>query len=182
MSYTYHSSRKGIDLIIPTKKGIEDGGMPKGAIIPIGYLHAIPEVQNYVKQTPHNVYTAKHCDRENILTHIVPNSVVNRFGLYLTDMQILSVKKDWCLDVGGPGWFKRVTITKIKDIEKYIKNYSWQHIEFVNSGNPYICKTEKAFEKIQRKYDLENIKDGFWLAKEKKYKEVKNVHRACLEA
>lgn len=40
----------------------------------------------------------------------------------------------------------------------------WQHIEFINGGNPYICKTEKEFKKMQERYVLEKIEDGFWKA------------------
>lgn len=39
--------------------------------------------------------------------------------------------------------------------------YEWQHIEFLE-GNPYICKTEKEFKRIKRKYNLVKICDGFW--------------------
>ena len=50
-------------------------------------------------------------------------------------------------------------------------NFTWQHIEFDNGSNPYICKTEKEFKRIERKYNLIKIKDGlwhtFWLAKER---------------
>lgn len=39
--------------------------------------------------------------------------------------------------------------------------YQWQHIEFIE-GNPYICKTEKEFKRMYKKYRLVQIKDGFW--------------------
>ena len=119
MSYTYRSTGKGIDPIVATQKGIEEGGMPKGAIIPSSYKF-IPEVAKYIQDTSHNVYVAKHCDKENVLTHIQSEGIVNRFGWYITDMDVLSVKPNWTLDVGGPGWFRRVTVNHIKEIEKYI--------------------------------------------------------------
>ena len=119
MSYTYRSTGKGIDLIVATQKGIKEGGMPKGAIIPSSYKF-IPEVAKYIQDTSHNVYVAKHCDKENVLTHIQSEGIVNRFGWYITDMDVLSVKPNWTLDVGGPGWFQRVTIKSIKAIEEYI--------------------------------------------------------------
>ena len=112
MSYTYRSTGKGIDLIVATQKGIKEGGMPKGAIIPSSY--------KYIPETSHNVYAAKHSDKENVLTHIQSEGIVNRFGWYITDMDVLSVKPNWTLDVGGPGWFRRVTVNHIKEIEKYI--------------------------------------------------------------
>lgn len=46
-----------------------------------------------------------------------------------------------------------------------MKNFQWQHITFADGSNPFICTTEKAFRRIQRKYKLERIKDNFWYAK-----------------
>ena len=43
-------------------------------------------------------------------------------------------------------------------------NFTWQHIQFVDGGNPYICKTEKEFKRMQKKYNLVEIKKNFWLA------------------
>ena len=53
------------------------------------------------------------------MTHIVPSGMVNRFGLYITRAQILSVKKDWNINI-GTGWFKRITIQDIKEIKNYM--------------------------------------------------------------
>ena len=39
--------------------------------------------------------------------------------------------------------------------------FKWQHIEFTE-GNPYICKTEKEFKRLQKKYKMVQIADGFW--------------------
>ena len=49
----------------------------------------------------------------------------------------------------------------------------WQHIQYSNGSNPYICKTEAEFERLQNKYGcaLEKIKDGFWLVNVDKLKE-----------
>jgi hypothetical protein len=44
-------------------------------------------------------------------------------------------------------------------------NFNWQHIEFENGGNPYICKTEKEFNRMKAKYNLVHIQNNFWLAK-----------------
>lgn len=43
----------------------------------------------------------------------------------------------------------------------------WQHIQFENGSNSYISKIKSDFEYMQNKYNLVNIKDNFWLAKEK---------------
>ena len=46
-------------------------------------------------------------------------------------------------------------------------NFVWQHIKFEDGGNPYICKTEKEFNRIKKKYNLVEIQNNFWLAKNK---------------
>lgn len=48
-----------------------------------------------------------------------------------------------------------------------MERFRWQHIEFADGSNPYICTTEKVFKWMQKKYNLTQIKDGFWLAKSK---------------
>lgn len=48
-----------------------------------------------------------------------------------------------------------------------MKRFEWQCIKFEDGSNPYVCTTEKSFNKMQRKYDLKEIKKGFWLAKNK---------------
>ena len=45
--------------------------------------------------------------------------------------------------------------------------FNWRHIEFANGSNPYICKTEEEFKRIQKKYMLEEIKTNFYKAIEK---------------
>ena len=42
--------------------------------------------------------------------------------------------------------------------------FNWQHIEFIDGSNPYICKTKKEFNKIKQKYVLDKITDDFWKA------------------
>ncbi len=45
----------------------------------------------------------------------------------------------------------------------------WQHIQYADGSNPYICKTEKEFNRLRKKYGnrMELIKDGFWMVKER---------------
>ena len=52
-----------------------------------------------------------------------------------------------------------------------MNNFTWQHIEFEHGGNPYICKTEKEFEIIKKRYGLVEIKQNFWLAKNERVNE-----------
>lgn len=49
-----------------------------------------------------------------------------------------------------------------------MENFKWQHIQFADGSNPYVCTTEKGFKQMQKHYTLEKIKDGFWLAKANK--------------
>lgn len=56
---------------------------------------------------------------------------------------------------------------EVKENEDDIELEHWQHIQFENGSNPYISKTKSNFEYMQNKYNLVNIKDNFWLAKEK---------------
>lgn len=47
-----------------------------------------------------------------------------------------------------------------------MSNFTWQHIQFEHGGNPYVCMTEEAFERIKKKYSLVEIKQNFWIAKD----------------
>ena len=44
-------------------------------------------------------------------------------------------------------------------------DYTWQHIQFEDGSNPYVCITEENFKWMQKHYNLEQIKEGFWIAK-----------------
>lgn len=46
-----------------------------------------------------------------------------------------------------------------------MEGFKWQHIQFADGSNPYICKTEKDFKWMQKHYNLEKIEDGFWIAR-----------------
>lgn len=47
-----------------------------------------------------------------------------------------------------------------------MENFKWQHIQFENGSNPYICKTEMEFERMKNKYNLEPLTEGCWLVKQ----------------
>ena len=49
-----------------------------------------------------------------------------------------------------------------------MEGFRWQHIDFEDGSNPYICTTEEIFKWMQKHYNLEHIKDNFWIAKERK--------------
>lgn len=48
------------------------------------------------------------------------------------------------------------------------KQENWKTILFADGSNPYICKTQKEFERIERKYKLKRIKEKFFVAEELK--------------
>ena len=45
-----------------------------------------------------------------------------------------------------------------------MKKFEWQHIEFINGSNPYICKTKNEFKRMKSRYVLENISGNCWKA------------------
>lgn len=47
-------------------------------------------------------------------------------------------------------------------------HFAWQHIEFEDGSNPYICKTADVMDWMRRKYTLVPLHDNFWLAKTSK--------------
>ena len=42
--------------------------------------------------------------------------------------------------------------------------FRWQHIEFSDGSNPYICKTRAEFTRMTEKYDLERVGEYTWYA------------------
>lgn len=57
-------------------------------------------------------------------------------------------------------------VTEFDYVGGYMNKFRWQHIQFANGSNPYICKTENEFKRIKRKYNLSLIRNGFWLVAE----------------
>ena len=53
-----------------------------------------------------------------------------------------------------------------------MNKFTWQHIEFEDGSNPYICTTEKEFKRIRNKYNLVGIKENFWIAKNKQNEDL----------
>lgn len=45
-----------------------------------------------------------------------------------------------------------------------MKDFKWQHISFIDGSNPYVCKTEKEFKRMQSRYVLEKIGNDCWEA------------------
>ena len=126
MSYRFSPVNNKLTVIAVTKEGETRGGIPKGVIIPIGYYH-VPQheaeitkaVSAIKKDTTLYEYVAKHCDKQYELTHIVPEGIVNRFGIFLT-REDMSPFGNWCLDVGMGSWFRRKTVSSFDEIRKFL--------------------------------------------------------------
>ena len=43
--------------------------------------------------------------------------------------------------------------------------FPWQHIQFEDESNPYICKTGEEFQRMREKYALDHITGQFWIAR-----------------
>lgn len=87
MGYHYRESGdNGWDILVVTKKGMEEGGLPKGIILLTGILYAERNgagrkwINDVRASGIIHVSVAKHCDKETELTHISKDGFVNRFG------------------------------------------------------------------------------------------------------
>lgn len=122
MGYRFKDSgQHGIDVIVVTEKGMHLGGLPKGVIIPIGNYYI--KERKYLLDAFKNdnnlqCYVAKHCDDENILTHIQPTGIVNRFGLFYTKEKMPDT--DWCLDIAMGEWVRRKTVKNISELAQFV--------------------------------------------------------------
>lgn len=45
-----------------------------------------------------------------------------------------------------------------------MKHFIWQHVQFADGSNPYICTTEQRFKDMKKKYNLKKVTENFWLA------------------
>jgi len=117
MGYHYKESGKsGWDVLIVTKKGMEEGGLPNGFVLLTGTMYSDRTCKKWLDDIRNSdilhVTVAKHCDNETVMTHISPNGCVNRFGFFLSVKD--PFKKDKSdYDIGGSGWFRRQTLQKV---------------------------------------------------------------------
>lgn len=53
----------------------------------------------------------------------------------------------------------------------------WQHIQYEDGSNPYICKTEKEFNRIKRKYGkrMYHLKENFYVVRDDTYSKWKLI-------
>lgn len=118
MGFHIRYSDNGIDIVTVTEKGIRNG-FPRGVIIPAGYTR-YRDIKNYMKKSGHNIYTAKHLIDADEFTHLKEKGIFNVFGYYLTDEDVISQDKNWCMDVKYEGMFRQITVDDVSEIERYI--------------------------------------------------------------
>ena len=122
MGYHYkESGYGGCDYLVGTKKGMEEGGIPKGIIFLTGQRYGDPNFRNWLEEKKWNnkyfIFPAKHCDDENELTHISEYGFVNRFGYFVTTENMFeNGNSDY--DIGKGDWFKRKNVNSFEDALK----------------------------------------------------------------
>lgn len=123
MSYRYTESLssqygKGLDVLVPTDEG--KAGLFDCVIVPNLYKASRLGIIAWAKEKGLTISMAKHCDKENTLTHIRPGRrcMVNNFGLVLSKGDpFADGEKDY--DVGN-GWLKRKTVRNVTEILNYL--------------------------------------------------------------
>lgn len=119
MGYHYRESGdNGWDILVVTKKGMEEGGLPKGIILLTGILYAERNgagrkwINDVRASGIIHVSVAKHCDKETELTHISKDGFVNRFGFFLSKEDPFKPGQQ-DIDIES-GWFRRQTVLDYK--------------------------------------------------------------------
>lgn len=149
MGYHYKESGKsGWDVLIVTKKGMEEGGLPNGFVLLTGTMYSDRTCKKWLDDIRNSdilhVSVAKHCDNETVMTHISPNGCVNRFGFFLSvEDPFKKDKSDY--DIGGSGWFRRQTVP---DYKKFAEEFFGKEItsEFHFIIKDTDTKTGKFFD------------------------------------
>lgn len=124
MGYHYkESGYAGCDFLIVTKKGMEEGGLPRGIVFLTGMCYAYPEFRNWLngecERNGYYIFQAKHCDDEKELTHISRNGFVNRFGYFITKEDMFSGNRpDY--DIAKGQWFTRKHVSSYEEALKYL--------------------------------------------------------------
>ena len=143
MGYHYKESGKsGWDVLIVTKKGMEEGGLPNGFVLLTGTMYSDRTCKKWLDDIRNSdilhVSVAKHCDNETVMTHISPNGCVNRFGFFLSvEDPFKKDKSDY--DIGGSGWFRRQTVhfiikdTDTKTGKFFDRKYTTQEAAWSNA-------------------------------------------------
>lgn len=112
----YKSGEALLDVLVVTKKGVERGGLFKGVIIPATLNE---DVRNIIRDFPGSVWKAQHAlGNDRLLVHVSRDGLINRFGWYLF---FGTCHAEDGLDIGEPGWFKRIPVKSIEELKKMLK-------------------------------------------------------------
>ena len=144
MGYHYKESGHGCwDILLTTKKGQEEGHLPKGVVILTGFQYADPDYRNWMKEIEssgrYHVSVAKHCDDEDELTHLSKNGYVNRFGFFLSETDPFEESVE-DIEIEHGNWFQRKNVI---DYKKFIDDY------FDNHPVLYSEREKKLIEDIE---------------------------------
>lgn len=144
MGYHYKESGHGCwDILLMTKKGQEEGHLPKGVVVLTGFQYADPDYRNWMKEIEnsgrYHVSVAKHCDDEDELTHLSQNGYVNRFGFFLSETDPFEESVE-DIEIEHGDWFQRKNVI---DYKKFIDDY------FDNHPVLYSEREKKLIEDIE---------------------------------
>lgn len=88
MGYHYKESGHGCwDILLTTKKGQEEGHLPKGVVVLTGFQYADPDYRNWMKEIEssgrYHVSVAKHCDDEDelMILSILVDTFISKISL-----------------------------------------------------------------------------------------------------
>lgn len=147
MGYHYRESGdNGWDILVVTKKGMEEGGLPKGIILLTGILYAERNgagrkwINDVRASGIIHVSVAKHCDKETELTHISKDGFVNRFGFFLSKEDSFKPGQQ-DIDIES-GWFRRKTVP---DYKKFTETFF--KIEVISDCRYIVKDTDVEIDK-----------------------------------
>lgn len=162
MGYHYRESGdNGWDILVVTKKGMEEGGLPNGIILLTGILYAERNgagrkwINDVRASGIIHVSVAKHCDKETELTHISKDGFVNRFGFFLSKEDPFKPGQQ-DIDIES-GWFRRQTVL---DYKKFTETFF--KVEVISDCRYIVKDTDVETDKeIVHRYQTQ---EDAWIA------------------
>ena len=124
MGYHYRESGYGkCDYLVVTKKGMEEGRLPKGVVFLAGLRYADSNFKKWLegkyKNNKYYIFQAKHCNDESEITHISLNGFVNRFGYFVTKTNMFETNEaDYNIENGS--WFTRKHASSFEEALKML--------------------------------------------------------------
>ena len=166
MGYHYkESGNRGWDVLLTTKKGQEEGNIPKGVVILTGFQYADPDYQKWMAEINssgrYHVSVAKHCYDERELTHLSKEGGVNRFGFFISEVDPFEDSKE-DIEIEHGNWFQRKNVI---DYKRFIDDYFGNHpITFTDREKKLIKDIESTIAfYISSNEELEmDLIDGGW--------------------